>query len=122
MGYQQSLLKTLPLDDKTSMKDLTLKLTMLLALALASWASEICNLDVRFLSKSLSCYSFHFSTLSKKWNKGKPRPVLTFNILKEEPSLCVCNTIDLYLKRSEPWRISNQTSYFLVILNLTMQY
>jgi len=46
-------------------KELTLKLTMLLALTAASRASEICNLDIRYLVRHSSEYVFQFSKLSK---------------------------------------------------------
>ena len=41
-------LRTISVDDHMIDKDLTLKLTILLALTVAPWASEITNLDVSF--------------------------------------------------------------------------
>ena len=53
-------LKTLPYDSDLSLKDLTIKLTMLLTLTSAARASEICYLDTRYLIKHNSGYIFHF--------------------------------------------------------------
>ena len=56
-------IKSLPIDNSISTKDLTHKLTTLLALAAASRASEISSLDTKLMGKSPSCCVF---TLSKK--------------------------------------------------------
>lgn len=88
-------------------KMLTLKLTMLLALTSAARAHEVAYLDVRYLVKHHSGYSFHFGKPTKTAKQRKPRPPLKFMHFKEDLNLCVCNHIDVYLERSSPWRGEN---------------
>ena len=71
-------LTTLPYDSDLSLKDLTLKLAMLLALTPAAKASEICFLDTRYLIKHNSGYIFHFGKNTKTSKKGKPRSPIKF--------------------------------------------
>ena len=81
-------------------KPLTLKLTMLLALTSAARAHEIAYLDIRYLVRHHSGYSFHFGKPTKTAKKGKLRPPLIFSHFEDDTSLCVCHHIDLYLKGS----------------------
>ena len=106
-------IRLMPLDDSISNKDLTLKLSTLLAIASASRASEICYLDIRYLVKGKDSYEFHFVKLTKSWRRGKPRPKICFHFLTEEPELCICKTIDQYLTRSEGWRSDQDTQLLL---------
>ena len=76
-----------PLEFK--LKDLTLKLTMLLALTSAARRSELGFLDIQFLIKHLSGYTFHFRKNTKTSKRPKPRDPIKFHIFKENQSL-VC--------------------------------
>jgi len=105
------------LDDKTSDRNLTFKLTMLLALTAASRASEITNLDIRFLAKSPSVYVFHFNKLTKNGRQGKPPPVIELLPYEKDSNLCVCRTIDLYLERTKGWRDSSKHQLLLSFKN-----
>ena len=71
-------LTTLPYDSDLSLQDLTLKLTMLLALTSAARASEICYLDTRYLIKHNSGCIFHFGKNTKTSKKGKLRSPIKF--------------------------------------------
>ena len=96
-------LTTLPYDSYLSLKDLTLKLAMLLPLTSAARASEICHLDTRYLIKHNSGYIFHFGKNTKTSKKGKlrsPIKCIPFDINK---NLCVCYHIDLYLEKTKEW-------------------
>lgn len=106
-------LRSLPDDDSISLKNLTLKLASLLAIASASRASEICYLDTRYLVKGKKSYEFHFTKLTKSWRRGKPRPKLSFDFFDEEPALCVCRTIDKYLERLAQRREEESTQLLL---------
>ena len=108
-----SFIRRLPTDNSISNKDLTLKLSSLLAITSAGRASEICYFDIRYLVKGKSSYEFHFSKLTKSWRRGKPRPKMSFNFFPEEPSICVCKTIDQYLLRSKEWRSEEDTQLLL---------
>lgn len=110
-------IRKLPTDDSISNKDLTLKLASLLAITSASRASEVCFLDIRFLSRGKKSYEFEFSKLTKSWRRGKPRPKLSFCFFPEEPSLCVCKTIDQYLERSKAWRSKEDSQLLLSHVN-----
>ena len=79
----------------------TLKLTMLLGLASAATSSEIDFLDIRYLIKHSSGYTFHFGKSTKH-----PR-FIKFYIFKENQSLYVCQCIDLYLERTKQMRGQN---------------
>ena len=107
---------SLPEDDQLSDKLLTLKLASLLGISAASRASEICNLNIEFLTKHTTEYSFQFSSLSKTWRKGKARPEIKFKKFSSKPKICICAVIDSYLKRSAKWR-KNETQLLLSFVN-----
>ena len=68
------------LDSKNlSDKLLRVKLVMLLSLTAASRCSELVNLDVRYMTRSESTYTFHFAKLFKSWRKGKAPPAIVFH-------------------------------------------
>ena len=73
-----SYLHNLPDHEQLSDRLLTLKLTMLLALASACRCSEIQNLDIRYMTRFATSYTFQFTKVSKSWKKGKPPPSLKF--------------------------------------------
>ena len=94
-------LTPLPYDSDLSLKDLTLKLTMFLALTSATRASEICYLDIGYLIKHNSGYNFHFGKNTKTSKKGKPRSPIRFIPFDTNKNLCVCQHIDLYLEKTK---------------------
>ena len=100
-------LATLNSPRELNSKDLTLKLTMLLALTSATKASEIGFLDIRYLIKYSSGYTFHFGKNTKTSNRSKSRDPVKLYIFKENQSLCVCRCIDLYLERTKEIRGQN---------------
>lgn len=108
-----SYLNDLPDNDQLSDRLLTLKLTMLLALASACRCSEIQNLDIRFMTRSATSYIFQFTKVSKSWKKGKPPPSLEFFELESNRKLCVVSAIDIYLKRSLQWRAGSKCQLLL---------
>lgn len=77
---------------------------MLLALTSAARAHEVAYLDIRFLVKHHSGYSFHFGKPTKTARRGKARPPFKFSHFNENTNLCVCHHIDIYLERSSSWR------------------
>ena len=94
-------------------KDLTLKTTMLLALTAASRSLEIKNLDIRFMTKSGDSYTFTFAKLFKSWKKGKAPPCLEYLSFPTEVSLCVYESLTVYLQRSAQWRQRDQKQLLL---------
>ena len=97
-------IKSLPIDTSISDKMLSLKLVMLLALAAASRASEICHLDIRYLNKHDSGYTFTLTKLTKTRKPGSNLPVIKYFKFSEDLAICVCYTIDAYLERTRNWR------------------
>ena len=87
-----------------TLKDLTLKLTMLLALTSAGRASDICYLDSKYLTKHSSGYIFQFGKVTKTSTRSRQRKPLKFYPFKEDKNLCVCHHIDLYLDRVKHFR------------------
>ena len=108
-----SYLNNLPDNDQLSDRLLTLKLTMLLALASAGRCSEIRNLDIRYMTRSATSYTFQFTKVTKSWKKGKPPPSLEFFELESNRKLCVVSAIDTYLKRSLQWRAGSKYQLLL---------
>lgn len=111
-----SLLNSFPTDTSINDKMLSYKLTMLLALASASRASEICHLDIKYLVKHQSGYSFSLSRPTKVQKPGNPIPNIKYFKFTESKSLCVCHTIDMYLDRSKSWR-KGETQLLLSYVN-----
>ena len=94
-------------EEQLSDKLLTLKLTMLMSLASAARAHEICFLDTQFLVKHHSMYSFALGKPTKTSKPGRIRPPIVFKKFSDK-RLCVCYQIDLYLNRSKKWRAHSQ--------------
>ena len=97
-------LVTLKSDNECSLKVLTLKLTMLLALTSAARASEVCFLDTKYLVRHPSVYIFQFGRITKTARPGKPRKPIEFQHFNENRNLCVCNYIDLYIDKTKDIR------------------
>ena len=74
------ILATLNSPGELKVKDLTLKSTMLVALTLAVRASEIGFLDIRYLIKHSSGYTFHFRKNTQTSKRFKPRDLVKFHI------------------------------------------
>ena len=82
-----------------SEKNLTYKLTVLLALSSALKASSIQHLNINFMAKTNSCYKFYFNKLHKSWRRGKASPAVTYQEYTQDESLCVVRTLEV-----EIWR------------------
>ena len=70
---------------------------MLLALTSASRCSEIKNLDINYLAKSESKYSFTISKPTKTSKTGKPLAILEFERFESEPNVCVVEALEAYI-------------------------
>ena len=110
-------MKALPNNTALSDKLLTMKLTMLLALTAASRGSELKLLDIRYMAKTDSCYTFTFTGLFKSWKQGNAPPSIDFHAFSQDQHLCIVNTIDDYLTRSQPWRTLGQSQLLLSFVN-----
>lgn len=91
-----------------SLKQLSHKLVLLLALANASRASEIYALDIRYMSRSREGICFAIADLTKTARPGKKRSIY-YPSLKEEERLCPVNALNEYLRRTQQRREGDQT-------------
>ena len=95
---------TLGCDANLSDKQLTLKLSMLLALASAGRSSGLRALDLRYMTVKESCIVFELGRLTKSRKKGQCPLKLTFTAFDTNPDLCAVSTINCYLERTKGWR------------------
>ena len=93
------------LPDNTNLSDgtLTLKLTMLLALASAGREAELKMLHSQYMASSHTSCFFWFPKLTKTSKKGQSSKKLEFYKFSPNKKLCVVDTIKAYLDRSKPW-------------------
>ena len=76
-------------NQELSGKFLTYKLAMLMALTSASRALGLQQLNIRFMVKTPSSFTFTLNKLRKAWKKGKSPPSVVFHSFEEDSSLCV---------------------------------
>ena len=93
-------------------KFLTYKLTMLMALTLACRTLGLQHLNIMFMVKTPSSFTFTFHKLHKAWKKLKSPPSV-FHCFEGDGSLCVVAVLNEYLKRSEKWRTSDEWQLLL---------
>ena len=79
-----------------------------MALTSASCTLGLQHLNIRFMVKTPSSFTFTFHKLHKTWKKEKSPPSVVFHSFEEDSSLCVVAVLNEYLKRSEKWRTSDQ--------------
>ena len=94
-------LATLNSSRELKLEDLTLKLTMLLALTSAARASEIGFLDILYLIKHSPGYTFHFGKNTKISKRSKPRDPVEFHIFRENQSLHVDVDVLIYTLKGQ---------------------
>ena len=104
----------MPHNSKLSNKELTFKLTGLLALASAGRASMIHHLNITFLAKSKTMYKFYFNKLHKSWRNGKPPPEVTYYDFPQDKCIRPIQTLEDYIARSEQWREKHSEKQLLL--------
>ena len=97
-----------------SLKQLSHKLVVLLALSNASRASEIHALDIRYLSRNENGVTFTIAELTKTAQPGKKK-VVHYLPLKQEDRLCPIAALEEYLKRTFPIRIKDPSKTQLLL-------
>ncbi|XP_046583872.1 uncharacterized protein LOC124291013 [Haliotis rubra] len=107
--------------DNANLSDklLTGKLAMLLALTSAGRASELQQLDTRYMCIKDDRVTFHLTKRTKTCRPGKTHMVLEFFRFEEDRSSCVVECIEGYLSRSRLWQ---QTSDEVLRHNLLLSY
>ena len=115
--YFQSLAK----NDTLTLKQLSQKLVLLMALVEASKVSELQVLNLRYQSYHLEGILFQLPTLGKKRTVGAPPKQLMFGAFPSDSRLCVMKRLRQYetetlihrkndMSSSQPLFISCQTS------------
>ena len=82
----------------------------------ACWFRGPLDLDIRYLVKHSSGYTFQFSRVTRTARRGKPRTPIKYCVFQDNKNLCVCHHIDLYLDRSKDWR-NNEQQLLLSFVN-----
>ena len=65
-------------NSQLSNKDLTHKLTVLMALPCDSRASSLQHLNIKFMARNSMPYKVYFHTLHKGWRRGKAPPTILY--------------------------------------------
>ena len=88
-----------------SLKDLSKKTVMLLALAMAARSSDLHLLDIRYMTITPDQVQFHIAGLTKTRRSGPPREVIV-QAFTEEQSVCPVYTLKIYLEKTDLFRSS----------------
>ena len=104
MGQVLDYIVSLGQNEGLALKQLTFKMTMLLALACAGRSSDLHACDTRFMLLSEESVTFTFAKLTKSRRKGQPPIKVELHKLAEKPQLCVVNTLNAYLERTSRFR------------------
>jgi hypothetical protein len=111
-------LKSLGDNENLSIKLLTLKLTTLLALTSASRASEINQLNIKFMKDQSNKLTFSLSKPTKTCKPGKSLPSIIFHEF-EESNLCVVRCLRHYITRTQEFRkISDRVDRTWLMLSM----
>ena len=95
-----SFLKTLSPVESISLKMLTFKLAMLIALTQASRAHSISLLTIDDMQKGEDTFTMYYSGLLKQSRRGRANPVVTFKEYSLDERLCVYRTLSEYLSKT----------------------
>jgi integrase len=109
-------IKTMGID--LSLKDLTLKLAMLLALTTVARTSELHKLDPSWISDNGDRVIFHIIELTKTKRPSKPQLTITVHTYPHDKLLDVLSCLRLYLTKTEKFRHdTNQKQRLFLSLN-----
>jgi len=100
--------------ESLSLKELTLKLTMLLALLSGQRAQTIHCLDIKSMEISKNKCTFYVTKLLKHSRKSHHQEPLEFLAFKDNPSLCIVSILKEYLERTQSLRTHlNESRLFI---------
>lgn len=95
-----------------SLKDLTLKLTMLLCLILAGRTQSLHLLSISDMVKGSQSYILKYSDLLKQSRPGKNNPIVELKAYPPDRRLCCITVLKEYLERTKKIR-KNETCLFI---------
>ena len=90
-----------------ALKQLTLKLTMLCALACAGRSSDLHAFDTRYMRLEDDKVVFSLAELTKSRRRGKPPISIEIHHFEDDTNLCVLTTLLVYLDRTKIFRERN---------------
>lgn len=99
-----SFLKTLPPVEDLSLRLLSYKLAILIALTQASRSQSLSLLTLEGFVKEENMYILQYCGLLKQSRKGRINPVVKLRKYTLNKSLCVYKTLEEYIKRTENLR------------------
>ena len=109
-------MRTWPTNSLLSIKQLTLKTVMLLALIAIPRGSELHLLDTNLMTKSEEKCVFYLGGTVKHSRDGKIPPDLDFHSFVEEPCLCPVLALQEYTDRMKEWISESDSKLFRSIL------
>ena len=113
-----NFLKSLPDNRRLSIRQLTLKLTMLFALVSASRCSSFTAIDINHMSRSSNgTFVFRLMKPSKCVSVKKPFHVIEICRFKGNRNLCPVRTLEEYLDRTSHLRESSNSSMSQLLLS-----
>lgn len=110
---------SLGLTSTLSLRCLTHKLAMLMALANADRASDLHALDTRYVTFDPRGALFRLADLTKTTRPGKQRVTSFYSYFDDNPTLCPVRTLKHYLQVTTPFREkseSNRNGLFLSVV------
>ena len=113
VGIVVDLLRSWPENDRLSRKQLSQKLTILLALTTASRASELAALDTRFITVLDSSVMFHLPSLTKTHRVGQSPWSIVAAAFPQESKLCVREVLLAYLSSTKSHRSSGDQALLI---------
>lgn len=90
--------------DKLSLKDLTLKVVMLVALVTGQRGQSIFLMDLNHMTENKNSYKFLIQEKVRQSAPGRPQPVLMLTAFPANIKLCIVKTLMEYLKRTKDLR------------------
>ena len=93
-----------PQNTELQIKDLTLKLTMLLALTQAARPQTLNCLTTENHIKTPESYTLYLDGTLKHTRPGMPLPPVTIKRFRADPNLCAYSCLEIYLERTQEWR------------------
>ena len=106
-------MQSLDPSEHLSLKNLSLKLIVLMALTSANRSSDLHALDLKFHHYTLEGVIFVLPTLTKTRRSGPPNEY--FYCKFKEENLCLVHTLQIYEQHTESLRIKNSNKNRLFI-------
>lgn len=95
-----------------SLKMLSYKLAMLIALTQASRSQSLSLITLKDFSKDSNSYTLYYCNLLKQSRRGRSNPMLTLKKYTPDSKICVVATLEEYIKRTETLR-GSETKLFI---------